>query len=236
MTLGIMQPYFFPYFGYIQLIYAADTFIIYDDVNFIKGGWINRNRIVINGVPHFFTVPLEQSSSFKKISDIEINEDKYDRFKTKFLKTIRQTYIKANNFGDFYPKLEEFFNRPFVSSISELSTETLTFVFDYLGKKVNIIYNKDILKQTAHLGGEERILDICRKLNASKYINLSGGVDLYNKTTFDSHGIELKFLSMDELKYSQGSNSFLPNLSIIDILMHNDKLSVIEYLKNYSLS
>ena len=71
MKLGIMQPYYLPYIGYWQLLNAVDKYVIYDDVNFIKGGWINRNRILNNGVVQYFNVPMIGSSPFKLINQIE---------------------------------------------------------------------------------------------------------------------------------------------------------------------
>ena len=79
MKIAIMQPYFFPYIGYWQLIHAVDHFVIYDDVNYIKGGWINRNRILINGKPAYITVPLHKASAFKRICDTDLQPSPFWR-------------------------------------------------------------------------------------------------------------------------------------------------------------
>lgn len=88
MKIAIMQPYIFPYIGYFQLINAVDKFIIYDDVNYIKQGWINRNKILLNNEDYLFTFPLKNASSYKKINEIELSENLYSKWKIKFFKTL----------------------------------------------------------------------------------------------------------------------------------------------------
>src|SRR4051812_42347879 len=100
MRLAIMQPYIFPYIGYFQLIAAVDAFVIYDDVNYIKQGWINRNRILFNGKDLLFTVPLENASSFKKINEVSVHKHLYEGWKVKFGKSLRATYFKAPYFNE----------------------------------------------------------------------------------------------------------------------------------------
>ena len=80
MKVGIMQPYFFPYLGYWQLLSAVDKYVVYDDVAYIKGGWINRNNILLNGKSHLITLPLEQASSFKYINEIHIIRSREKKF------------------------------------------------------------------------------------------------------------------------------------------------------------
>ena len=91
--LALCQPYFSPYLGYFQLINAVDVYVSYDDVNFIKGGWINRNRVKVNGSNMIFNIPLIKQSSFKKINETYIDWD--NRGIDKFLKTINQSYNKS---------------------------------------------------------------------------------------------------------------------------------------------
>src|SRR5687768_13108726 len=95
MKLAIMQPYLFPYIGYFQLMHAADKFVVYDDVNYIKGGWVNRNRILVNGKPHMFTLPLKNAGSNIKINEIEVSGGELMKWREKFLRTLQQAYAKA---------------------------------------------------------------------------------------------------------------------------------------------
>ena len=105
MKLAIMQPYIFPYIGYFQLIKAVDKFVLYDDVNFINRGWINRNRILVNGQDSMFTIPLKDASQNKLINEIDVNWD--NNWKGKFLKTIEQAYKKAPFYEKILPIIEK---------------------------------------------------------------------------------------------------------------------------------
>src|SRR6266498_1735594 len=102
-----MQPYLFPYLGYFQLIHAVDRFVVYDDVAFIKQGWVNRNRILINGQPSYVTVPLKQASSFRQIRDIEIDDSPQNReWPSRFLKSVDNAYRRAPQFTHVFPLIE----------------------------------------------------------------------------------------------------------------------------------
>ena len=102
MKIGIMQPYFLPYIGYWQLLNAVDKYVIYDDVNYIKGGWINRNRILINKEPKYFNVKLNGASPNKLINEVEVSNDNI--WQKKLLKTIEENYKKAPFLKKFFPQ------------------------------------------------------------------------------------------------------------------------------------
>ncbi|RYF78205.1 MAG: hypothetical protein EOO39_02060, partial [Cytophagaceae bacterium] len=108
MTLAIMQPYVLPYIGYIQLLNAVDTFVFYDDVAFINRGWVNRNRLLVNGKDHLFTIPLKDASQNKAIREIELAND--SKWRGKLLKTIEQSYRKAPQYGVVMPMTERIIN------------------------------------------------------------------------------------------------------------------------------
>lgn len=91
-----MQPYLFPYLGYFQLIQAVDKFILLDDVNFIKRGWVNRNRILVNGKDHLFSLPLQRASQFKKINDLKLAD--YPGWRNRFFKTLTHAYRQASQY------------------------------------------------------------------------------------------------------------------------------------------
>ena len=95
MKVAIMQPYLFPYIGYYQLIKAVDSFVLLDDVNYIKKGWINRNRILLNGSPHLFTMPLEKASQNKKNCDLCLKGE-FGTWIERFLITFQHAYASAS--------------------------------------------------------------------------------------------------------------------------------------------
>lgn len=211
-----MQPYFFPYLGYWQLMNCVDKFIIYDDVNYIKGGWINRNRILINNEPAYITVPLINSSSFKKISDIEIQHS--STWRDKLIKKIYLAYRKAEFFHQIFPVLEEIILHE-ENNLSKYLTIQLQVLSDFMGIKADIVPTSAIY-QNNNLYGQERILDICRQEQARVYLNLQGGLSLYKSEDFIQSNVRLSFISMHKIAYQQKSVNFFPSLSIIDALMH----------------
>lgn len=230
-----MQPYFMPYIGYFQLINAVDKFIIYDDVNFIKQGWINRNQILIQGSKQFFTVPLKKQSSFLKINETFINNNQFEKWKIKFLKTIEQSYSKAPFFEQVNPIINKVLSSFDVElTISDLAFNSLLEISNFLMLETKFVLSSS-LYDNCNLVGQERILNICKKEEAKEYINLFGGVDLYNKNSFLKENIKLNFIKSNLIEYKQFKNKFVPWLSIIDVLMFNDKEEIKEMLNEYTL-
>ena len=216
MKLAVMQPYFFPYIGYFQLINAVDTFIIYDDVNFIKQGYINRNSILQNQESNLFTLELIGASSNKKINDISVGNNT-----KKLLKTIRQNYSKAPFFQRVFLILEDILNND-QKELSRFLGYSLIKISRYLEIETNFLYSSDI-KNDKSLRAQDRLIEMSKTLNATSYINSIGGIKLYDKEVFYQNNIRLRFLESNEITYKQFNNEFIPNLSIIDILMFNSK-------------
>ncbi len=231
MKIAIMQPYIFPYIGYFQLINAVDKFIIYDDVNFINKGWINRNRILVNGKDSLFTIPLKEASQNKLINSIEVNWD--NAWKSKFLKTIEQSYKKAPHYQQVLPLIEGLLNTE-KSIFSEIIFENLTQVCQYLEIKTEIVPSSSIYHNT-HLKAQERIIDICVQEKTDTYINPIGGLELYDKAAFQAIGKELFFIKSKAIRYTQFKNEFVPWLSIIDVLMFCSIHELKETLNTFEL-
>ncbi len=228
MTLAIMQPYLFPYIGYWQLINTADTFVIYDDVNFIKQGYINRNSILANKKKQLFTLELIQASANKLINEIQIG-----RNRAKILKTIKQNYIKAPYFKTVYPILEDIFNQD-EQNLAKFIGYSLQHISDYLQIETKLIYSSDIKKDNS-LKAQDKVIHICKILKATHYINAIGGQELYSKERFKSENIQLNFIKTKLLEYKQFDNEFIPYLSIIDIMMFNDIHDIKMMLNSYEL-
>ena len=229
MKLAIMQPYFFPYLGYFQLIAAVDKFVLYDDVAFIKQGWVNRNQILLDGKPHLFSVPLQGASSNKTIRDTLVNFHEYPRWKDKFLKTIALAYSKAPQFEPTRSLLSDVIDSNF-GNIGELAWRSVLAVCQRLGLPTRIEPSSTIYGN-GHLHAQERVLDICARERAALYINAPGGRELYASETFAAHGIELRFLRSRLPVYSQFKHEFVPALSIIDVLMFNSPQQINRLLK-----
>jgi len=227
MKLAIMQPYFFPYLGYFQLIHAVDAFVVYDDVNYIKGGWINRNYILANGGKQLITLPLHGASPNKLINQIAISD------RHKILKTLAQNYRKAPFFDAVYPLLEKVFTHS-EKNIARFLDYQLREICDYLGLHPRWYISSSLKKDTS-LRGQDKVLAICKELGATHYINPAGGRDLYDRSVFAGHGMRLSFIQPREVTYKQFGDSFVSNLCIIDVMMFNDPAQCANLLEEYDL-
>lgn len=228
MKLAIMQPYLFPHISYFQLINSVDKFVIYDDVNFIKRGYINRNNILNNGNSQLITLELIGSSQNKKINEINIGNNS-----NKLLRTIRQNYSKAPFFQDVFPILEEILDNE-QRELSRFLGSSLVKIVKYLNIDTKFLYSSDI-KNDKTLKAQDRLIEMSRILNATGYINSIGGMELYDKEVFSQNNINLSFLKSNKILYKQFENIFIPNLSIIDVLMFNGKKKTLEILDDYKL-
>lgn len=233
MKLAIMQPYFMPYIGYFQLIKIVDKFIFYDDVTFIKQGWINRNKILINNQAKMFSIPLSNASSHVLIKDVLISEIAYQKWRKSFFNSIVFSYKKAKNYSKINALIEKILEkRP--EKISELAIKSVVEVAQYLDLKTEFEICSDVYSNT-YLSGQNRVLDICINEKAITYINPVGGMELYSKSVFQEKNIELFFIKANKSVYPQFSEEFVPFLSIIDVLMFNDLEDIHKQLDNFTL-
>lgn len=216
MKLAIMQPYFFPYIGYFQLITSVDLFIVYDNIKYTKKGWINRNRMLQNGKDVMFSLPLKSDSDYLDVCQRELSAE-FSR--DKLLNQFRGAYRHAPQFDQTFPLIEE---------IVRFDDANL---FEYL--------HHSIIKTCAHLGitteikksssiaidhtlkNQDKVLVLCEAVSANTYVNSIGGVELYSKETFRKKGIDLKFIQSKQFEYPQYGDAFVPWLSIIDVMMFN---------------
>ncbi|MEE1059473.1 MAG: WbqC family protein [Treponema sp.] len=228
MRLGIMQPYFFPYLGYWQLLANVDKYVVYDDVTYIKGGWINRNNFLINGQKNLLTMRLEKASSYTLIKDIAIKDDF-----VKFLKTIEMGYKKAPFFEDIFRLLKDICQCP-DKKLGQFLFNSHIKICEYLGIDTELILSSSFEKHT-ELKGKDKVISICKQLGADEYINAIGGQELYDKKEFAENGIRLNFIQANLREYRQLKNEFVAGLSIIDIMMFNSKEEIKEMLNDFKL-
>lgn len=231
--LAVMQPYLFPYLGYFQLMAASDRFVAYDDVSYIRQGWVNRNRVLVQGQPYLFTLPVRGASSFIPIDQVELDAGQYKAWRERFMRTLEQAYARAPHAGEVIPWLRELLDEPHARLV-DLLRATLRSTMDRLGLRTAFVpSSRPYANQQLH--GQERILDICRQEGASRYINAIGGMELYDRAVFASRGIELSFLRSRLPAYPQGRHPFVPGLSILDALMHVDAQRMQAMLHEYDL-
>lgn len=210
----------------------TDEYILYDDVNYIKGGWINRNRIKINGQASYYGIHIRKASQNKKINELELSMGKEE--KEKLIRKVETAYAKA----------------PYKKEAMELFSDTIYYdetnlakflaysnrrIAEYMGITTNILSATELQLDHTHRA-QQRIIDICLERGCDEYVNAIGGKKLYDQKSFEDVGISLSFLRMDEdIVYPQGKGEFLPGLSILDVLMYNSKEEVQALLKRYTL-
>ncbi|HAT4284828.1 TPA: WbqC family protein [Clostridium perfringens] len=231
MKVGIMQPYFLPYIGYWQLLNVVDKYVIYDDVNFIKGGWINRNRMLVNGEPKLFNIQMQGASPNKLINEIEVSNNTV--WKKKLLKTIENSYRKAPFYTDVFPIIEEIINYD-ECNLAKYLANSIKKVCNYLNIETELIVSSTLYKDNS-LKAQEKVIEICKELKATEYYNAIGGQELYSYEDFKDVDIKLSFLKSNEIKYKQLKDEFVANLSILDVLMFNSINDVRNFLNQYEL-
>ncbi len=235
MTLAIMQPYLFPYIGYWQLIANSDQFIFFDVVQYNKRSWMNRNRIIHPDKQddfQYITVPIKKHEKGTLIKDVYINNN--ENWKEKILGQLT-VYKKLN--APYYDDVKKLIEKIFTGnheSFLNLSVVSMIQICEYLDidfkYKIasDINFNKDIIKSSG-----DWALSISKELKATNYINPYGGYEIFDEEKYNVNGIDIKFLKSKLTPYKQSfRKNFMSELSIIDILMFNDKKIIYNLLNN----
>jgi hypothetical protein len=228
--IAIMQPYFLPYLGYFQLMNAVDEFVIYDNIQFSKRGWIHRNRILQNGQPAYVSLPLKKDSDFLDINQRFLS-DSFKKDKEKLLSKIKGTYKKAPQFEKVFPIIVQIFNLN-ETNLFKYIYNSLEVLKDFLNIETKLIRSSEI-DIDHNLKSQEKVIAISKALEAQYYINPEGGKDLYAKNDFKTKQVDLQFHVFFPEPYQQFSKDFVGYLSIIDLLMFCD-LEEIKYKLNHN--
>lgn len=232
MKTAIMQPYFMPYIGYFQLINAVDKFVIYDNIKYTKKGWINRNRILVNGKDQYISLPLKKDSHYLNINE-RVLSDTWVIERKKLLNKLKASYAKSPFYSSVIILLEDILNHS-EKNLFNFIFNSIQKVCYYLDIETPLIKSSSLDIDNS-LKGALKVIEICNCLKSNSYLNPIGGIDLYNKNEFLRSYIDLSFLKSDEIIYNQFKNNFSPFLSIIDILMFNSKADIRVFLNKYSL-
>jgi hypothetical protein len=228
-----MQPYFCAYIGYYQLIHSVDKFVICDNMQYTKGGWFNRNRILDNGTDRMFTIPVKKGGGSFANVNLRYLADNSIRERTRILKQIQSLYKKAPFYSENYPLVRRLFLQE-NNNLFDFINYSVSELCSNLGITTEIIICSS-LEIDHDLKGQERILKICKYLKTDTYINAIGGKQLYDNDSFNKEGINLKFIRSKNIEYPQFNHEYVPWLSIIDILMFNGIDTIKNYLNEYEL-
>jgi hypothetical protein len=232
MKIAIMQPYFMPYIGYFQLIRAVDTFIIYDNIQYTKKGWINRNKYLFEDKAKLFTIPIKKDSDFLNIDQRELSQE-FENSKEKLLRLIKYSYKESPNFNIVYPLFESILNYN-EKNLFKFIYNSILEVCHYLSIETDIIISST-LPIDHSLKSNNKVLAICNYMKATAYYNSIGGLELYNKEQFLNDGVKLSFIKTKQIKYAQFNNTFVPMLSMLDVMMFNSIEEIQLMLDNYEL-
>ncbi len=230
MKIGIMQPYFMPYIGYFQLINSVDAFVIYDNIQYTKKGWINRNRYLLNGKDVIFTIPIKKDSDYLNVNQ-RVLADGFSPIK--LLNQIKAAYRKAPYYSEVYPMIEEIFKCE-EKNLFNYIYKSIIIITEYLNINTKIIISSS-LNIDHSLKGQDKVLAICKCLKTKNYINSIGGTELYSKSIFDENNIKLNFIKSQAIEYKQFNHDFVPWLSILDVMMFNEVEDIKKFLECYEV-
>lgn len=226
-----MQPYFLPYIGYWQLLSIVDRFVLYDNIKYTKKGWINRNRFLRDGRDVLFTIPLKKASDFLDIVDRSIAVD-FDR--RRLLNQLAESYKKAPMFDSAFPVVERIVGAA-ETNLFDYIHQSIRVTAEFLDIKTPIVVSSTIAIDHA-LRAESKVIALCQATGADSYVNAIGGRELYSSSAFLAHGLNLEFIKTRPIEYCQFDHPFVPNLSIVDVMMFNSRDTIRAMLREYDLA
>jgi hypothetical protein len=231
MIASIMQPYLLPYIGYFQLVACSDIFVALDDVQYIKRGWINRNRILLNGGPDWITLPVAYADH-----SLSIRERRYtqpEHHVPRMLRRVEAAYRAAPFFDVAFPFLQDALSQD-ESNVAAFNLSVLKCLTARVGIRTPIVVSSS-LAVGKELRGQDMVIAKCRRVGATRYVNPLGGTSLYDKRCFADAGITLNFLKSTVSPYQQFGQTPVPFLSIVDVLMFNDEPAISRMLTEFEL-
>ncbi|MDH3267270.1 MAG: WbqC family protein [Ignavibacteria bacterium] len=216
MTVAIHQPNFLPWLGYFYKLSICDCFVFLDDAQFSKNSFINRNKIKTPRGADWLTLPVQSSGKFgQNINEVRINN--FADTNKKILTTIKMNYSKAEYFKQYFPELEEIFNNS-SENLSELNINLILWIYKILQINKQFYYSSKILDVQG--SATEKLISICEKLECNTYLSGFGGLKYQEEELFSAANIELKIYNFNHPQYSQLWGEFLPNLSILDLILN----------------
>lgn len=218
MIVAIHQPNYFPWIGYFHKIAKADTFVFLDGVEYSKGSWINRVKILTGGKPAWISCPVAKGSGHQLIRDVTIGNDK--RWKTKTLRTIEQNYSRAPFFADVFPVVCGLHEKD-VASLADFNISAITELAGKIGLTTRFVRQTELDVPALNESGSRRLATICKGLDADTYLAGGGSSGYEDESAYEKLGINIDFIRFANKQYSQhNSDEFAQGLSIVDVLMN----------------
>jgi hypothetical protein len=237
LRAAIMQPYLFPYLGYYQLGAAAERFVALDDVDWMIGGWINRNRLLSANGSHWFTLPVGSGFGLP-IRAVEPDRRRYPFWRAKLLRSLGFDYASAPHRSAVLSLVGDAMPEALADGMSaaDLALASLRAVFEHLQMPFDPLRSSALMPVEAGVGGTQRVLALCQRLGANAYLNAPGGRDLYDRSEFEAAGLDLRFVEAGEAARRAMTAPDGTPLSILHTLMHHDAESLRALLRDYVLA
>lgn len=231
--IGIMQPYFFPYIGYWQLLAMSDVFVVYDDGLYRKNGWIHRNRILGFGEPLTIATEIHSKSCSRRINETQRMATPFRV--EKLIRSITMRYAKAPHFRPTMDVIEPLLRSPEPDLVTYL-VASLRGVMAYIGIDTPLMMSSAVPKDGLE-GVVDKVERICKTVGILNYVNPPNGEALYDRQDFAARGLKLQFLHRNaDIAYPQFGGEFVPDLSIIDVMMFNSPEEIRALLTRYTLT
>lgn len=231
-TIAVMQPYLFPYLGYFQLIAAADVFVLGDDLQYVRSGWVNRNRILHNDEARLITFPLKKDRFQLQINQRQLCDHFSDEAE-RLIRLIAESYQQAPYFAQVMPLVERLIHFP-QQNISLYAEHAIREMCAYLHIVTPIMRSSDLILGSP-VDKQERIIRIAHTFEATTFITPEGGSVVYDRDHFARNRLLVRFFRMNPVEYRQFRQPFVANLSIIDVLMFNCVEQIQQMLTQYRL-
>jgi hypothetical protein len=234
-SVAVMQPYFFPYLGYFQLLANVDVFVALDDTQYVKQSWINRNRILENGAAAYLTLPVVGGGHRQLICEKRIREPRHHR--RKLLERIRHAYHAAPHRDSVSAFLEPLFPGD-DETVASFNVRALLELRELLGLRTRLVLASERAYPRSGTA-QERVIRICLEEGGARYVNpiRAQSLGLYEQAAFEAAGLELSYLSTNaDLRYDQNGGTFVPDLSVIDVLMFNSPAQTRKLLDRFVLT
>lgn len=221
MTVAIMQPGYLPWMGFFELIHRSDVFVVYDNVQYDKNGWRNRNSIKTAQGPQWLTVPVH-SKGKPLIREIKIDNSK--DWSQGHLRALELNYCKAPYFRKYFSPIKRILTEKWQLLI-DLDMALIKFLAGELGLKKEMIFSSQLAVKNDRVG---RLVDICKKCGADTFYEPAGGKTYLasEQGRFEGEGIKLVFQNFRCPEYSQQFGKFIPDLSVVDLLFNEGEKSL----------
>ena len=215
MKLVVLQPSYLPWLGYFDQMHQADTFVFYDDVQYDRDGWRNRNRIRTHDGWQWLTVPVQLKGKFgARIGEVEI--DPRRPWSKKHIASLSQSYARAPYVKAHLPALQAILSEPW-SKIADLSIRLAEHICRELGIETETLRSSELAVTGSR---NERLVTMCQRLGATHYLSGSAARSYLDVAMFEQAGVQVEFHDYEHPTYPQVHGEFIPFLSVVDLMFN----------------